>query len=146
MDLKQIKQFSIQKGSAAWTASRRYRPAIAGPQPAVIDKLVLRLRKTVAGNSWCMLPWLSSMHLQVIDAANAANEAVCEMEAESNGLQQENHRLQSAVRQLEVQVSELKAETETQGSALDSLEQILGRIERSAESSRDRSPLTGDFS
>lgn len=78
-----------------------------------------------------------------MDEANAASEAAQQLEAECSALQQENHRLQAAVHRLEVEVSELKAEAETRGSALDSLEQTLSRIERSADSGRDRSPLTG---
>ncbi|KAL0020086.1 hypothetical protein WJX79_009298 [Trebouxia sp. C0005] len=80
---------------------------------------------------------------QVVDAANAAHDRSQEMEAECHALQQQNQRLQSVVRSLEVQVSELQADAETRGSALESLEQTLGKIERSADSGRDRSPLTG---
>ncbi|DBB14510.1 TPA: hypothetical protein ACH3X3_004792 [Trebouxia sp. C0006] len=80
---------------------------------------------------------------QVVNAANAAHDRSQEMEAECHTLQEENQRLQSVVRSLEVQVSELQADAETRGSALDSLEQTLGKIERSADSGRDRSPLTG---
>ncbi|DBA92530.1 TPA: hypothetical protein ACH3X1_002761 [Trebouxia sp. C0004] len=79
---------------------------------------------------------------QVVDAANAAHDRSQEMEADCHALQEVNRRLQSAVRSLEVQVSELQADAETRGSALESLEQTLGKIERSADSGRDRSPLT----
>ncbi len=68
------------------------------------------------------------------------------MEEECRASQQENQRLQSVVRSLEVEVSELRADAETRGSALESLEQTLGKIERSADSGRDRSPLTGGSS
>ena len=81
--------------------------------------------------------------MQVVDAANAAYTHSQEMEAECAALQQENHRLQSALRSLEVEVTELQADAETRGSALESLEQTLGKIERSVETGRDRSPLTG---
>ena len=82
----------------------------------------------------------------MVDAANAAHDRSQEMEAECHALQEENRRLQSVVQSLEVQVSELQADAETRGSALESLEQTLGKIERSADSGRDRSPLTGTAS
>ena len=81
--------------------------------------------------------------LQVVDAANAAQQCTQEMQAECAALQEENQHLQAVVRNLEVQVSELQADAETRGSALESLEQTLGKIERSVETGRDRSPITG---
>lgn len=54
------------------------------------------------------------------------------MEAECSGLNQENERLRGKVQQLEVEASELKADAETRDSALESLQETLGKIERSA--------------
>lgn len=68
------------------------------------------------------------------------------MEAECSALHAENTHLQSVVSSLEVQVSELQADVETRSSALESLEGTLTKIERSVDSGRDRSPLTGDAS
>lgn len=87
--------------------------------------------------------WHGAVCPQVVDAANAAHERSQGMEEECHALHEENQRLQSVVRRLEVEVSELQADVETRGSALESLEQTLGKIERSGGSGRDRSPLTG---
>lgn len=81
--------------------------------------------------------------LQVVDAANLAQQRTQEMETECSALQAENQHLQSVVRSLEVRVSELQADVETRGSALESLEETLSKIERSVDSGRDRSPLAG---
>ena len=79
----------------------------------------------------------------MVDAANAAQERCQELAAECAALQQENRGLQAGVRSLEGQVTELQADAETRGSALESLEHTLGKIERCADTARDRSPLTG---
>ena len=81
--------------------------------------------------------------LQVVDAANSAQLRTQEMEAACSALQAENQQLQAVLRSLEVKVSELQADVETRGSALESLEETLSKIERSADSGRDRSPLKG---
>lgn len=83
--------------------------------------------------------------LQVVDAANAAQEHVQHLEAEASQVQQENQQLRSAVQQLEVELTELKADAETRDSALESLQGTLTKIERSVDHGHTRttSPLTG---
>ena len=84
--------------------------------------------------------------MQVVDTANAAQQGLQELVSECSALQAQNGQLHSVVRSLEVQVSELQADVETRGSALDGLESTLSKIERSVDTGRDRSPCTGTLS
>lgn len=67
------------------------------------------------------------------------------MDTECSRLHQQNERLQSVVQQLEVEVTELKADAEIRDNALESLQEAMGKIERSADfgHARATSPLSG---
>lgn len=85
--------------------------------------------------------------LQVVDAANAAQDKIQQMEVECSRLHHQNKHLQSVLQQLEVEVTELKADAETRDSALESLQEAMSKIERSANPTHARttSPLSGIY-
>lgn len=114
--------------------------ASAHPKVLLLISSVSTEETTCCSTTCCL-----AVILQVVDTANAAHQGTQEMESECTALQAENQQLQSVVRSLEVQVSELQADVETRGSALESLEGTLSKIERSVDSGRDRSPLTGSL-
>lgn len=67
------------------------------------------------------------------------------LEAVCSTLHQENEHLRSVVQRLEVELTELKADAETRDSALESLQEAMGKIERSCDAGHARtvSPLSG---
>ena len=80
-----------------------------------------------------------------MDAANAAQDSIQHMEATCSNLHQQNEHLRSVMQRLEVELTELKADAETRDSALESLQEAMGKIERSCDAghARTASPLSG---
>ncbi|KAK9818004.1 hypothetical protein WJX72_005629 [[Myrmecia] bisecta] len=82
---------------------------------------------------------------EAIDRASAAEARAQQLEADVGRLHDEIDRLQAAIQRGETELTGLRADAEIRGSALASLEETLGKIERSTERAAGSSsaPLGG---